>query len=65
MSIEPMPNDSALYQNTGIQGQYEAGNIIIYKVLTGRDKKDQNPERTASVARTSRDAAWKLIDQGY
>ena len=65
VSIEPMPNDSALYQNTGIQGEYEAGNIIIYKVLTGRDKKDQNPERTASVARTSRDAAWKLIDQGY
>ncbi|WP_312047455.1 hypothetical protein [Anaerotignum sp.] len=65
VSIELMPDDSEMYQNTGIEGEYEAGNIIIYKVLTGKDKKDHNPERTASVARISRDSAWELIDQGY
>lgn len=65
VSIELMPNDSELYQNTGLEGKYEAGNIIIYKVLTGKDKKDHNPERTASVARTSKDSAWELINQGY
>lgn len=65
VSIELMPDDSALYQNSGIEGKYEAGNIIIYKVLTGKDKKNHNPERTASVARSSKDSAWELINHGF
>ncbi len=65
VSIELMPDDSMLYRNTGLEDKYEAGNIIIYKVLTGKDKKDNFPERTASVARASKDSAWELINQGY
>ncbi len=65
VTIEPLPDDSVLYQNPGIESRYGAGNIIIYKVLTGKDAKDHNPERTASVARTSRDAAWELVNQGF
>jgi len=60
-----MPNDYDLYNNTGIEGEYEAGNIIIYKVLTGRDKRDHKPERSISIARSSKNAAWKVINQGY
>lgn len=65
VSIELMPNDSVLYQNQGIESKYKVSNIIIYKVLTGRDKKDHKPERTASVARISKDATWDLVNQGY
>lgn len=65
VSIELMPDDSVLYQNPGAEGKYEASNIVIYKVLTGKDRKDHNSERTASVARTSRDSVWELINQGY
>jgi len=65
VSIELMPDDYYLYKNTGIEGEYEAGNIIIYKVLTGRDKKDHNPERSVSVARASKNSAWKVINHGY
>ena len=65
VSIELMSDDYPLYKNTGIEGEYEAGNIIIYKVLTGRDKKDHNPERSVSVARASKDSAWKVINHGY
>ncbi|MEG0320997.1 MAG: hypothetical protein RR606_02270, partial [Oscillospiraceae bacterium] len=65
VSMEPMPNESVLYQNTGIEAEYAPGNIIIYKVLTGRDQRDNTPERSASVARASKDAPWTLINQGY
>lgn len=65
VAISLMPDDDYLYQNTGIEGKYEAGNIIIYKVLTGRDKKDHNPERSVSVARASKNAAWEVINHGY
>lgn len=65
VSIEPMPDDFPLYQNTGVEGAYEAGNLILSNVLTGRDKKDRNPERSVSVARVSKDAAWEVIHHGY
>ncbi|MEG2959466.1 MAG: hypothetical protein RR828_06995, partial [Oscillospiraceae bacterium] len=65
VSMEPMPNESVLYQNAGIEAEYAPGNIIIYKVLTGRDQRDNTPERSASVARASKDAPWTLINQGY
>ncbi len=65
VSIKLMADDYPLYKNTGIEGEYEAGNIIIYKVLTGRDKKDHNPERSVSVARASKDSAWEVINHGY
>ena len=60
-----MPDDYHQYKNTGIEGEYAAGNIIIYKVLTGRDEKDHNPERSVSVARASKDADWEVINHGY
>ncbi len=56
VSIELMPDDYYLYKNAGLEGEYEAGNIIIYKFLTVRDKKDKNPERSASVARATKNA---------
>lgn len=65
VSIELMPDDYHQYKNTGIEGEYAAGNIIIYKVLTGRDEKDHNPERSVSVARASKDADWEVINHGY
>ncbi len=65
VSIELMPDDDDQYKNPGIEGNYEAGNIIIYKVLTGRDEKDHNPQRSVSVARDSKEADWKVINQGY
>ena len=65
VSIEPMPNESVLYQNTGMEAEYAPGNIIIYTLLTGRDLRDNTPERSASVARIAQNAPWKLINQGY
>lgn len=62
--IEPIANDSNMYKNEGIEDQYKAGNIIIYKVLTVKDKKDDFPERYISIARTSKDDEWKVINHG-
>ena len=65
VSIELMPDDDEQYKNSGIEGEYSAGSIIIYKVLTVRDEKDGNPKRFVSVARDSEDADWKIINHGY
>ena len=65
VSIELMPDDDEQYKNSGIEGEYSAGSIIIYKVLTVRDEKDRNPKRFVSVARDSEDADWKIINHGY
>ncbi|MTK06018.1 MAG: DUF4825 domain-containing protein [Hungatella sp.] len=65
VSIELMPDDDEQYKNSGIEGEYSAGSIIIYKVLTVRDEKDRNPKRFVSVARDSEGADWKIINHGY
>lgn len=65
VSIKAASDDFHLYQNTGIEGDYPAGNIIIYMVLTGKDEKDGNPLRSISIARKDRDADWKIINQGF
>lgn len=59
------PNDDPQYRNERIEGDYAPGNIIIYKVLTGRDQKAGNPERSISIARTSAEADWEVINQGF
>ena len=65
VSIELMPDDHEQYQNAGIESEYAAGNIIIYKVLTGRDEKDHNPGRSVSVGRNSKEDDWEIINHGY
>nr|WP_314464242.1 M56 family metallopeptidase [uncultured Clostridium sp.] len=65
VSIELMPDDDDQYKNPGIEENYAAGNIIIYKVLTLRDEKGHNPQRAVSVARDSKETDWKVINQGY
>lgn len=65
VSISITSNEFALYLNKGIEAEYTEGNIIIYKVLTGIDRKKGNPERFISIARDSKDHIWKVINQGY
>lgn len=63
--IRPADDDFPLYQNTGIEGEYDPGNIIIYMVLTGKDKTAGNPMRSISVARKSKSDIWKVINSGF
>lgn len=63
--IYPAADDDPLYRNRGIEGEYPAGDIIIYKVLTVKDQKDGNPERSISIARKGQDGAWEIVNQGY
>ncbi|MCD8122197.1 MAG: hypothetical protein LUE65_08175 [Clostridiales bacterium] len=63
--LYPVDSDYALYQNTGLEAEYEPGNIIIYKVLTVRDRCDGNPFRSVSVARSNKSSDWKIINSGY
>ncbi|MCI8660303.1 MAG: hypothetical protein HFG54_08685 [Lachnospiraceae bacterium] len=55
----------SLYQNTGIEAEYDPGNIIIYMVLTGKDKAAGNPMRSISIARRSKSDNWKIINSGF
>lgn len=64
-SIYPAADDDPLYRNRGIEGEYPAGDIIIYKVLTVKDQKDGNPERSISITRKGQDGAWEIVNQGY
>ncbi|MCD8082445.1 MAG: hypothetical protein LUE86_02685 [Clostridiales bacterium] len=63
--LYPVDSDNALYQNVGLEGEYPPGNIIIYKVLTVRDRRDGNPFRSVSVARNNKSSDWKIINSGY
>ena len=54
-----------LYQNTGIEAEYDPGNIIIYMVLTGKDKAAGSPMRSVSIARRSKSDNWKIINSGF
>lgn len=58
-------DDFPLYQNTGIEAEYDPGNIIIYMVLTGKDKAAGNPMRSVSIARRSKSDSWKVINSGF
>ncbi len=64
-SIRPAEDNSLLYQNTGIEAEYDPGNIIIYMVLTGKDKAEGNPMRSISIARHSKSDSWKIINSGH
>ncbi len=63
--IYPVSSDAALYGNAGLEGEYSLGNIIIYKVLTVKDRRDGNPFRFISIARNSKSDDWKVINCGY
>lgn len=63
--IYPVTNDLTLYHNSGLEGEYAPGNIIIYKVLTVKDRRDGNPFRFISIARNSKSDDWKVINCGY
>ena len=62
--IYPLDRD-ALYHNAGLEGEYAPGNIVIYKVLTVKDRRDGNPFRSISIARKTKSDAWKIINCGY
>lgn len=63
--IYPAKDNDPLYQNTGIEAEYDPGNIIIYMVLTGKDKAAGNPMRSISIARRSKSDSWKVINTGF
>lgn len=63
--IYPAEDSNPLYQNLGIEAEYDPGNIIIYMVLTGKDKAAGNPMRSISIARRSKSDSWKVINTGF
>ncbi len=63
--IQPAEDTYPLYQNVGIENEYTPGNIIIYLVETGKDKKEGNPMRSISIARRSKSDEWKVINSGF
>lgn len=63
--IYPVDSDTSLYNNIGLEGEYALGNIIIYKVLTVKDRRDGSPFRFISIARNSKSDDWKVINSGY
>lgn len=63
--IYPAEDSYYLYRNTGIEAEYDPGNIIIYMVLTGRDQAEGNPARSISIARRSKSDSWKVINSGH
>lgn len=65
LSIEAVPDDDRLYENEGIESEYEAGNIIIYAVSTKEDEAAGNPKRKISVARKSEKLSWQVINEGF
>lgn len=63
--IYPADSDEPLYHNPGLEGEYLPGNIIIYRVLTVKDRRDGNPFRFISIARNNKSGNWKVINSGY
>lgn len=63
--IYPADSEEPLYHNAGLEGEYMPGNIIIYRVLTVKDRRDGNPFRYISIARSNKSGAWKVINSGY
>ena len=64
-SIYPADDNNPLYQNTGIEAEYDPGNIIIYMVLTGKDQAAGDPMRSISIARRSKSDSRKVINSGH
>lgn len=60
--IYPAPDDFFLYDNPGLEAEYEPGNIIIYQVLTVRDRREGNNFRSISIARNNKSSNWKIIN---
>ena len=63
--IYPAEDNCYLYRNTGIEAEYDPGNIIIYMVLTGKDQAAGNPARSLSIARRSKSDSLKVINSGH
>ena len=63
-SIDFFYDSSNLYKNSGIEGEYSKGNIIIYKVFTNKDKENQGFYRTISIARKDKNSIWEIINTG-
>lgn len=63
--IYPVDADKGNYANAGIESEYPPGNIVIYKVLTVKDRRDGNPFRFISIARRTKSDNWKVINSGY
>ncbi len=63
--IYPVDTGEGNYTNHGIENEYSPGNIIIYKVLTTKDRRDGNPFRFISIARSTKSDEWKVINSGY
>lgn len=63
--IEGVPDDCWLYENEGVEAEYEPGNIIIYAVSTKEDEAAGNPVRTVSVARKFGKLSWEVINGGF
>ncbi len=61
----PVEDSCDLYHNIGLENEYAPGNIIIYRVETGKDKKEGNPMRFISIARRSKSDEWKVINSGF
>lgn len=63
--IYPVDADDGNYQNAGLESEYPPGNIIIYKVLTVKDRRDGSPFRSISIGRNSKSDPWKVINSTY
>ncbi len=60
--ISVTADSNSRYNNTGIEAEYSAGNIIIFDVTAIRDRETEN--RTISVARAD-NSAWSIINEGF
>ena len=63
--IYPVDAEDGNYQNAGLESEYPPGNIIIYKVLTVKDRRDGSPFRSISIGRNSKSDPWKVINSTY
>ena len=61
----PAENSDPMYCNEGVEGEYTAGNIVIYKVITEKGSQENKPERSISIGRKDKSSSWKVINEGY
>lgn len=60
--ISVTADSNSRYNNSGIEAEYSAGNIIIFDVTAIRDGETEN--RTISVARAD-NGDWSVINEGF
>lgn len=60
--ISVTADSNSRYNNTGIEAEYSAGNIIIFDVTAIRDRETE--KRKISVARAD-NGAWSVINEGF